>query len=196
MNLIKKFIFANGGVAAIEFALSFPLLALLLFGTVDGARYVLITQKVERVAATLSDVTSQSDTITSTQLGQIITAAGQVLQPYDFAADGYAIISSVTKTGANAPVVNWQYRSTGTIQTSHIGVSGGAATMPANFTIAAGETVIVAEVFYAYKPILNGYLYNNNQIYRTSIYKPRLGSLTTLGWLSPIIQKEKLLWNS
>jgi len=181
VNIISKLLKSECGVAAVEFALGLPLLILLLFGSVEVTRSVLITQKLERVSATLSDVVSQSQSATSTQLGQIITAAGQLMLPYDFASDGYAIISSVSKTGTNAPVINWQYKSAGTIQTSHIGVSGGVATMPANFTMVDKDTVIVTEVFFNYRPLFASIIYNNGQLYRYSIYKPRLGNLTTLG---------------
>jgi Flp pilus assembly protein TadG len=180
-EFINKLLTSNQGLAAVEFALALPLLILLVFGSVEVTRSILITQKLERVSSTLSDVVSQLQNVTGAQMGQIITASGQVMLPYDFGADGYAIVSSITKTGTNAPIINWQYKSTGTVQASHIGVSGGVATMPSNFTMVDKDTVIVTEVFYNYKPILLGIIYNSGQLYRVNIYKPRLGNLTTLG---------------
>lgn len=171
----------KSGVAAIEFALALPLLMTLLFGAVEVTRYILVTQKIEKVSSSLSDVVAQSATMSTAQLAQIITAAGQVMLPYDFEADGYAIISSVTKTGSAAPVVNWQYKGGGGyVQPSKIGAVGATATMPAGFTMVDKENVIVAEVFYSYKPLFSGMIYGNSQMYRTSIYKPRLGDLKVL----------------
>lgn len=187
-NILKN----TKGVAAIEFALALPLLVLLVFGSVEVTRYVLIAQKLDRISGTLSDVVSQSETITTAQLNQIIAATGQLMLPYNFSADGYAIISSVTKTGTNAPVVNWQYKSTGTAQASHVGISGGTATMPSNFTMVDKDTVIITEIFYNYTPLLTGTIYSNSQLYSYSIYKPRLGNLTTLGWYFPKQLQEKL----
>ena len=181
------------GVAAIEFALALPLLILLVFGGVEATRYVLIAQKLDRISGTLSDVVSQNETISTTQLNQIIVASGQLMLPYNFTRDGYAIISSVTKTGTNAPVINWQYKSTGTAQTSHIGISGGTAIMPSNFTMVDKDTVIITEVFYNYTPILAGVIYSNSQLYSSSIYKPRLGSLTTLSYLFSNKKQETIL---
>ncbi len=173
------------GLAAVEFALALPLMIILTFGSIEVTLYILISQKAERVAINLSDLVAQSTTITTAQLDEIIKAASQVMLPYNFGTDGYAIISSVTKTGTNAPVVNWQYKSSGTAQTSLIGTAGNNATLPSGFSMVDKDNVIITEVFYNYKPILSGTIYKSSQIYRYSIYKPRLGNLTTLSWTLP-----------
>lgn len=186
INYIFWRLFRNQkGLAAVEFALALPLMIILTFGSIEVTLYILISQKVERVSINLSDLVAQSTTINTTQLDEIIKAASQVMLPYNFGADGYAVISSVTKTGTNAPVVNWQYVSSGTAQTSKIGVVGSNATLPSGFTMVDKDNVIITEVFYNYKPILSGTIYSSSQIYRYSIYKPRLGNLTTLSWIFP-----------
>jgi Flp pilus assembly protein TadG len=168
------------GIAAVEFALSLPLLILLVFGGIEVSRYVLIAQKAEKVASTLSDVVSQSETMSINQLDKIITASKQVMLPYDFDTNGYAIITSVSKTGTAAPVINWQYRTTiGFTQTSQIGTTGNA-TLPEGFTMVDKETIIIAEVYYNYQPIAGNIIYSGNTLYRVSIYKPRLGNLKSL----------------
>ncbi len=193
MDILRKLFYANHGLAAMEFAVALPLLITLAFGTTEVTRYVLISQKLERVSITLSDLVTQSSSITTAQLNQIIPAAGQILLPYSFANDGYAIISSVKKTGTSNPVITWQYNSTGTAQTSRIGVNGGVATLPTGFTMVAGDAVIITEVFYNYKPILSGTIYSNSTMYRYSIFKPRLGDLTVLGLLFPDMRVEETL---
>ncbi len=184
-KLLLNLATARQGIAAVEFALALPLLIVIAFGSIEVTRYVLIIQKLERVSLTLSDLIAQSEKITAAGLNQIVPAAGQILLPYNFTTNGYVIISSVTKTGESPPVVNWQYKSTGAAQTSHIGTSGGNATIPSNFTPLDGDTVIITEVFYNYNPILSGTIYSNSQMYRYSIYKPRLGDLTVLGQIIP-----------
>jgi Flp pilus assembly protein TadG len=175
------------GLAAVEFALSLPLLVVLLFGSVEVTRYIVIMQKLEKVSSTLSDVVAQSQTMSTAKLDQIVTAAAEVMRPYSFSADGYAVISSVSKTGTNNPIIDWQYRGGGSYtQTSRVGATvGGTATMPNSFVMVSSENVIVAEVFYQYRPLLTGVILPNSQFYRVSIYKPRLGELRTLSWLLP-----------
>ncbi len=187
-NFLINIFKTEQGIAAVEFALALPLLITITFGSIEVARYVLIAQKLERVSFTLSDLVTQYEKISTSDLNQIIPSAAEVMLPYDFAADGYAIVSSVSKTGTNPPVINWQYKSSGTARTSAIGVSGGNATIPSGFTMADGDSVIITEVFFDYKPILSGIIYKNSQMYNYSIYKPRLGNLKTLSLIIPDTQ--------
>lgn len=173
---------AQEGVAYIEFAVTLPFLLALFMGSVDVTRYILIAQKVEKVSTTVSDLVAQYQTMNSAQLGILIQAAGEVMQPYSFGAGGYVIISSVTKTGTAAPVVNWQYSGGGTwTKPSEIGTQGSVATLPAGFTLNDKDNVIIAEVFYNYSPIISNSVIAPGQIYKLSVYKPRLGALNSLG---------------
>ncbi len=192
-KFLKKLFTAEQGLAAVEFALALPLLIVITFGSIEVVRYVIIVQKIEKVSLTLSDLVAQSETITTADLNQIIVAAKEVMSPYNFDTDGYAIISSVTKTGIYPPVVNWQYKSSGTTRTSAIGSSGSNATIPSGFTMIDGDTVIITEVFFNYTPMLSGIIYNSSQIYNYSIYKPRLGNLKTLGLIFQNTQTGRLI---
>jgi Flp pilus assembly protein TadG len=175
----------RSGVAALEMMLSVPLLLAVLLGGVEVTRYILVTQKLEKVAVTLSDVATQSESITISQLDQIIFAAGQVMQPYPFGDNGYVIISSVTKSGSSNPVVNWQYKGGGTwTQQSQVGITGTAASLPAGFTMDNQENVIISEVYYNFQPMFGSNIFPTNfTIYKTGFFRPRLGSLTTLSKL-------------
>ncbi len=169
------------GIAYLEFAIALPLLAALLMGAVEVTRYILIVQKVEKAAVTISDVVAQSQTINSAQLAQLIEAAKEVMKPYSFNSNGYVIISSVTKTGVNAPKVNWQYAGGGSwVKSSLVGVTGGTALwLP--FTLDDKENVIIAEVFYNYTPIVTNKVISGHMIYKVSTFRPRLGALGSLG---------------
>jgi Flp pilus assembly protein TadG len=194
LSSIRQFKHSQAGAAFVEFALSLPVLLVLLMGVVEITRYILIVQKVEKAAMIVSDVSAQGSTISTTDLNNIVTAASQVMQPYGFGANGFVIVSSVTQTGtysaANPPKVNWQYTSSGAngswTQPSQIGTPGLAATLPlpAGTTLNDKDNVIVTEIFYNFQPIVstNG-LIGTTKIYRTGLYKPRLGALSTLGFL-------------
>lgn len=182
--LYRRLAHNEQGLAYLEFAIMLPVLLSLFLGSVEMTRYILITQKAEKVAMTISDLVAQSSTISTTQLNTLILAAGQIMQPYNFGGDNsYVIVSSVYKTGTNPPIVKWQYTNGSWTHTSLVGTVNSAATLPVGFTMTDKENNIFTEVFYNYQPLLTitGNVVSSQQIYKQSVYKPRLGDLSTLG---------------
>ena len=186
---LRRFRRADDGVAYLEFAVCLPFLMLLLMGSIEIGRYIIIAQKVEKTTITISDVVSQGQTVSTADLNNLIYASSQVMLPYSMGVNGYVIISSVTQNGtysaSNPALVSWQYNSSGTngswIQTSHVGAVGYSAALPSGMTLNAGDNVIVTEMFYNYLPLIttNGVI-SGTTIYKTAVFKPRLGALSTL----------------
>ena len=196
--MMKRFRRSQDGLAYLEFALCLPFLIALLMGSIEVSRYILIAQKVDKTASTLSDIISQGKTISTTDLNNMIYASSQVMSPYSMGTNGYVIVSSVKQTGAynsgNPARVDWQYTSSGTngawTQTSQIGSVGYAAALPGGMTLNDKDNVIVTELFYNYKPLIatNGVI-SGTTIYKVSVFKPRLGDLSTLSsllWLQGV----------
>lgn len=177
---------AEAGIAYLEFAIALPFLIAIFLGAVEMTRYIIIVQKVEKATVTVTDVVAQSSTIGTTQLNQIVQAAAQIVQPYTFNTNGYVIITSVSRTGSSPPVIRWRYTSSGSsgswTQASQVGNSVGAtATLPAGITLDDKENVIIAEIYYNFQPMLVHSVIAATEIYKVSVFKPRLGELTTLG---------------
>lgn len=170
------------GVAAIEFALVAPMLLMLFLGVVEITRYVIIAQKTEKAALTMSDLVAQSEEIGTNDLDILVQAAGEVMKPLEFNDTGYVIVSSVSRVGSNTAAVNWQYTGGGTwTHSSQIGFQGGAATLPAGFELDPNEGIIIAEVYFSFEPLFTDIVLPASTIYRVGVYKPRLGELTSLG---------------
>ncbi|KRR24949.1 pilus assembly protein TadG [Bradyrhizobium lablabi] len=72
----------NSGVAAVEFAMIIPLMAMLLVGTNEFSAGVAIDRKVTIMARTLSDLTSQNEKVTDTQFTNFFNASKAVMTPY------------------------------------------------------------------------------------------------------------------
>jgi Flp pilus assembly protein TadG len=83
------------GVAATEFALLLPILVMFGAGTIEYSRLILLTQKLQSGSFILADLTARDKTLSEAQLQNIFLAIDQVIQPFDFAANGLAIVSSV-----------------------------------------------------------------------------------------------------
>lgn len=172
----------RSGASLIELGFAMPVLVTLLLGGVEIARYVLLHQKLDRVSSSIADLVSQAETISVPDLENIFDAAQFVAKPFDLPASGTVIVSSISNPiGTPGTRVNWQKSGAGNIPaTSQVGAAGGSATLPTGFTVADGQTIIIAEVFFDYEPWILGDFTSANQIYHRALFRPRYGGLTTL----------------
>ena len=169
------------GMVMAEAAVSLSVLAVILLGGLEIGRYVLLTQKLDRVAATVADVAAEGQTISVSDIDNLFAASNDILKPFSLGAAGAVIVSSVSATGANPPKVDWQQSGGGTLSVgSAIGVAGGDADLPPDLTVRSGEEVIVGEVYYNFTPWLAPQVVPARQLYHRAFYRPRQGSLTTL----------------
>ncbi len=169
------------GVAAVEFALALPVWMTLLLGISDGAYMMLVDQRVDRVAYSVTDIVTQSQTVSRTDLDSILLAAGQLMQPFTFGTRGIVIITSLYKPAGQPTKISWQYTGGGSLSRgSKIGQLGATPTMPSNLTLNDNENVIVAEVYYSFTPMfINAGILSSGDVYRVAVYKPRLSPLIT-----------------
>jgi Flp pilus assembly protein TadG len=166
------------GNSAVEFALVLPVLMLLMLGSAEMGRFVILHQKVDRVAVTTSDLVARAETINETDLNDIFDAADYVAQPFDLAGLGIVIVSAVTNDDGSGARVAWQRSGGGSgTYTSQIGVPGGVATLTTDFEVREGETAIIAEVFYDFEPFLSELIVEPQTLYRRAHHRPRLGTL-------------------
>jgi TadE-like protein len=169
-----------GGNVAVEFALTLPVLMLLMLGSAEMARFVILHQKVDRVAVTTSDLVARAETINESELGSILDATKLVARPFDMPNLGVVIVSAITNDGSGARIA-WQRSGGGSAShTSQIGTQGGAATLSADFDVREGETAIIAEVFYDFEPFLSELIVEPQTLYRRAHHRPRLGTLETI----------------
>jgi Flp pilus assembly protein TadG len=173
----------RGGIIG-EFAAAMPVLVLMLLGGVEVSRFALLNQKMDRLATAMGDLVAQAETLTTAELNQLFLAAEHVAAPFDVQTKGRIIITSASvPTGqpAGSPaIINWQ-RAVGTVTaTSSIGAVGGQAQLPSGLNVAQ-HTIIAAEVFYEFTPLLVSALVPTQRIYHRAFFRPRIGALTTLG---------------
>lgn len=170
----------NRGVAAIEFALLLPILMVLMIGSLEVTMKIWSTQKAEKLSVTLADVIAQSQTVTQSDLIKLTGSVDRIMDPFPFGTEGVVIISSVYRAQDTEDVkVNWQFKTTGSLSVvSKLGLEGADADLPDDLALNERENVIVAEVFYKYKPIAPGLMFEESVVYRRAFFKPRLGALT------------------
>lgn len=192
LRRVGGFIRNHRGVAMAEFALMLPVLMLLTAGSFEVARYALMTQKLDRIAATLSDLIARSnvENITETEISNIINSALYMAQPFDIAGENMIILTSVQGRAGEAPEILSQRVSGSIPSTSSVigSTIGGDATLPSAFpdagsgeTLADGETLIIAEVYYNFSPYLVGDIgfFGNMKIRSNAFFRPRFTDTIT-----------------
>jgi len=151
------------GVAAIEFALILPVLALTVFGLFEITNLVFCHNKMNRTAQNISNIVTRGD-VTKPQLDAMLKAAVLIAQPFNFTQSGNVIVTSVSKPSAILPPqVMWRDSYPGGTGASKIN----AGSLPGGLVLNTSQTVIFTEVFFTYSPILPGYVIQTSE---TSIY--------------------------
>jgi Flp pilus assembly protein TadG len=168
------------GSVSIEMAMLLPLLITLLGGAVETVNYVLLHQKMERTSATLSDLAAQSTRMTEGQIRSLFLAVDRIMQPFDLAAAGTVIITSISARDGQPPTIDWQRSSGSPHNASAFGSQGGRATLPPGLTVRDGENVITCEAWFDYQPVLFAGLIAEGTLYRSAVFRPRFGKLDVI----------------
>ena len=193
-GLFTRFLKDRSAVAMTEFAMMLPLIMLMTLGSFEVGRYALLTQKLDRITATMADLVARAEALSATEMDNLFNSTDHLASPFDFTGSGMVVVTSVLGREDEEPLIIGQ-RSKGTITgvSSKIGMNGGDATLPAVFTdgngqtLADGEGVIIAEVFYNYAPYFTGGgaqffdsdFFGDLVVYRQAFFRPRLSEQTT-----------------
>ena len=165
------------GFGAVEFALTLPVLLILIGGTFEVSRYILLSIKLQHAASTIGDIATREEGLTAATLDDLFSAVRQICQPFDLATSGRVIVTSIALSGGAAKV-QWRRGGAGSLAaTSKVTT---AADLPADIVAGNDETVVVTEIFYAYEPWLLGDVAATT-LRRVAYYRPRFGALDTLG---------------
>lgn len=159
---VRSFGRATGGVSAVEFALIFPIMLLLLVGIIELSNGVDNWRKVTLLSRAVADLTSQGDKqnpMTDAAMADILRSAKLILRPFD-TTNVKIVVSALgvdLKGFSLRPVVcssaatdNAQARATG---------PASDLSVPQGFQV-TGTRYILAEVTMPYAPMLGSALVN------------------------------------
>jgi Flp pilus assembly protein TadG len=153
------------GVAAVEFALIAPVAILLYCGFAELTMAMMADRRAAHTAAVVGDLVAQEISVSKTEMGDIFTVGDSIMSPFDAGALKLRI-TSVTADAQGVPHVQWSQ--------GHNGMSTlkDPVSMPATL-LAAGDSVIVADVQYAYTSPLKMTVPNGLTFKSTYYLKPR-----------------------
>lgn len=181
-HLVRNFLRNKGGNTLVEFALIMPLMVLLVSGIFEICMFALINNKLVRIAGTISNVICMQN-ITQAKLLAIMNTADEMAKPITFVGRGDVIVSQIYNLGKTTDPskmrISWQFKNGASA--SKIGITGGIpANLPNNIEVLNDESIIVTEVYYNYTPYVFQNVVPAQNLYKTAVYVPRLGDMTTL----------------
>lgn len=160
---VRALVHDRRGLAAVEFAMIFPMMVVMFFGVVELSSAISVDRKATLVARTLSDLTSQMASVTDADILSFGEAAKAIMTPYP----GSPLISSVTEVyvDSSTGVARVQWSKGLTIGTTgNVAIASAAphnpgdiVVLPPALVVAKGTHVVWSEVSYKYTPAV-GYL--------------------------------------
>lgn len=143
---MKKFIKDISGVSAVETAILFPVLLMMLTAVYDLGQGVVLSQKVNSASQVIGDLIARNETVNEALITDVINAGELALMPYSSAELSYDIVSLEFDEDGDAFEL-WR-RTFGMDATNipleeAVGLGG------------EGEGVVVVSVQYTYEPFFN-----------------------------------------
>lgn len=179
-DLIRRFGRNDRGNFLIELAFAMPVMAGLLLTGVEFTRYLLINQKLERTSATIADLVSQSHGMSEAEMASLFSATDMIMEPFNLSADGSLVVSSIGATGSSPARINWQRAYGGGSGGSEFGPQGAVANLPSGLEVRDGETMVAAEAFYDYEPVIFQEILEARTLYRWAVFRPRFSALNVI----------------
>ena len=176
-RLLKRFGWSQRGITSVEFALTAPIIAFLFTALAETGIYLLLHVKLQHAAVSAADLITRDENVNETTVSDLFEAVPFILSPFSIAEDGVVVISAVGRVGDTQTRVLWQRRGAGiNPRGSDIGAEGDAVVDPEGIPIGPDETVVIAELFYDYQPVMVP-IFGAREIVKHAFYRPRLGSL-------------------
>lgn len=173
-GLVRRARADKRGVAAVEFAMLVPIMFMLLVGTVEFSQALTIDRRVTQIASSSADLIARQKSITTSDIAGIMQIIDHLLRPYDTAPLRVTVLNVIAdiNNAANTTVC-WSYEHNGGAGSY---AKGATYPLPAGI-VEAGNSVIVAEVTYAYQPLIFEYFIEANfPLQERFFLKPRLSS--------------------
>ena len=173
----RRFIAAQRGVAAIEFAMIMPVLLILFLSSFDVGSAIIVYLKVRAATYELGAITNQygmgsTAQITTSTMSAITGAVSQVMAPYS-STSTIVTISQIKATSASAATVSWSYSVNGTPLTgSYTGLPSNMARNTCNNTYPC--YFILSSVAYPYTPLFGNYMTGSLTLSDTLLVTPRV----------------------
>lgn len=180
------------GVAIIEFALSLPVLMILILVGLELTNFVLANHRVRQIAAMTADNASRPRTqMSEAYINQLFVGVQKSGAGMQFENRGRVILSSVqNNAAANGQWIRWQRCFGQLSRVSKYGTQGKGqndSSLPTinGLTAQAGSALMYAEVAYDYKPLIASSFLSNRRIVHETAFIVRQRTDFSISGSSP-----------
>jgi Flp pilus assembly protein TadG len=172
--MLRRFGADRRGLAAIEFALAAPIAVLLYCGFAELTMAMMADRRAAHAASVVADLVSQSTQVSATDVSDIFTSANAIMNPFP-SAPLKLRVTSVVADANGIPRVAWSQGQGMGALTGGVAVSS----FPPNLLV-AGDSVIMADVQYAFTSPLQMTLPSPVTYSNTFYLKPRRSTSVAL----------------
>lgn len=145
----KRWVREEGGVAAVEAALLFPVMLTLFLGMVDIGNAILSNQKTITASQVAADLVARKETVSTSDINEAIEAARLAIEPFPTSTFGIDIVS-LRFDNNGAPQIVWRV-------TQNMSPNDNAVDSTALIG-EPGEGMVIVSVVFRYDPIFAGFV--------------------------------------
>jgi Flp pilus assembly protein TadG len=160
---VRRLLNDRSGLAAVEFAMIFPMMVVMFFGVLELSSAIAVDRKATLVARTLSDLTSQMASVANADLLSFGETAKAIMTPYPVSPLTSSITEVYVDSVSGVARVQWSkgltIGPTGVVAIAPTNPHnpGDVVVLPLTLVVAKGTYVIWSEVTYTYTPAI-GYV--------------------------------------
>jgi Flp pilus assembly protein TadG len=147
----------------------------MFLGTVEMSQAFTVKRRVQNVASATADLVAQAETVTTSDLNDIASIGAQLMLP--FSSTGLTLtIMSVAEDSQSKITVQWSCAWSSLSSSANCTATGAAYTgLPAGL-LNPGQSVIIGQTSYPYRPAIGEFLLGGLTFSGASYYRPRLSS--------------------
>ncbi|MFJ6025618.1 TadE/TadG family type IV pilus assembly protein [Brevundimonas sp. NPDC092305] len=159
------------GIAAVEFALLAPVMIMFYFGLTELCSGYMVQKRTGHVSSMMADLSTQQETVTKKDLGDILEVAEMVMSPFPRTTLEQRVTSIVISGGQARVAWSWS---------NGVGMAKLAPNTVVQIPpdlISAGQSIVMSETKYEYKSLVGKFLPKTN-FSSTYYLRPRTSETT------------------
>ena len=166
-GMFRKWRKDESATATVEAGFLFPLLMVILCGTIDTGVGLITNMKVTNATQTVSDLLTRDVQVTPGMINDAIIAAQMALMPYDTTSFGVDVVGIQFVGTSETPTVRWR-------RTQNMAANVDVLTRAEGLGD-QNEGIIAVTVRYEYNPLFTSYFAGTYVMVEESYARPRKG---------------------